>query len=170
MRQTPGAGRYLFSMLRRWAPFALTVALSACGIFSGRCLYELRGATAEGTVLISGSDSAFASVQISEQRDYQPDKDLSWQVRAPALKGKVTAIKLVDQTGAVRYDLGVDESATPQLSGGFVRQSDGANINGFFDLLSSYQAKVVITRDNGTSITIPLNIVRKYDWNRPYCS
>jgi hypothetical protein len=157
-------------MIRRVVVLAMVAILPGCSLLSGRCLYELRSATAEGTIQVSGADSAFASVMISEQRDYEPDKDLSWQVRAPSLKGKVTAIKLVDQAGAVRYDLGVDATASPQLSGGFVRQSDGASINGFFDLLSSYKAKVVITLDTGSSITIPLNIVRKYDWNRPYCS
>jgi len=157
-------------MIRGVAVIAATALVSGCSLLSGRCLYELRSATAEGAVAISSADSAFASVMISEQRDYQPDKDLSWQVRGPSLKGRVTSINLVDQTGAVKYDLGIDAAASPQLSGGFVRQSDGANINGFFDLLSSYQAKVVITLDNGNTVTVPLIIVRKYDWNRPYCS
>ena len=156
-------------MIRRFVVLSLLM-LSGCSILSGRCLYESRSVTAEGTVSITGADSAFASVMIGEQRDYQPDKNLSWQVRGLSLNGKVTRIDLVDQAGTVKYNFTVDPAGGSQLSGGFVRQSEGANINGFFDLLSSTQAKVVITLDDGSSITIPLKSVRQYDWNRPYCS
>jgi hypothetical protein len=149
---------------------AVVTAVAGCSIFSGRCLYETRNVNAEGAIAISGADSAFASVIVSEQRDYQPDKNMSWQVRAPSLKGRVAKIDLVDQDGTVEYNLTVDANQSSQLSGGFVRQSDGANINGFFDILSSANAKVVLTLDSGTSFTIPLVTVRRDDWNRPYCS
>ena len=64
------------------------------------------------------------------------------------------------------------DSNIPSLSSGLVRQSDGATINGIFDLLSSNRAILVITTDLGTkpTVTIPLTVTRKDDWSRPYCS
>lgn len=156
--------------MRCLLPFAIAATLTGCNALSGRCLYELRNANAEGSVSISGTDSAFALVTVSEQRDYQPDKNLSWQVRGPLLKGHVTAITLRDQSGTVKYNFDIDAGGSSQLSGGFVRQSEGADINGFFDMLSSGQAKVIIDRDNGTPVTIPLQRITRDDWNRPFCS
>jgi hypothetical protein len=155
----------------RWilAP-VIAATLGGCSILSGRCLYELRNVNAQGAVAISGADSAFASVIVGEQRDYEPDKTLSWQVRAPSLQGTVTKIELLDQKGTLQYNFTVDAVTSAQLSGGFVHQSEGANINGFFDMLSTTQARVVISLDDGSAITIPLKNVRRDDWNRPYCS
>jgi hypothetical protein len=137
---------------------------------SGRCLYEIRGVNAGGAVAISPTDSATAFIVLSEQRDYQPDKDMSWQIRGNSIKGQVSSITLVDQNGATKFTMPVDATANPALSGGFVRQSEGANLNGLFDVLTTRLAKVVITLNNGTSVTIPLYNITRNDWNRPYCS
>ena len=152
----------------------MTIALlplitASCSALSGRCLYESRQVLAEGAASVNGTDSVHVQLILHEQRDYQPDKDFSWQILGPALKGDVIAIDLKDQTGKVVYTFPLDPATTSQLSGGFVRLSEGAKINGFLDLLSTKLATVVFTTNHGT-VTVPLQNVRVTDWNRPYCS
>ena len=149
---------------------ALMLTFSGCLALSGRCLYETRGVNTSGAILIGAADSVTAYLVLSEQRDYQPDKNMSWQIRGSSLKGQITSITLVDQAGDIRFTMPLDAPSTPQLSGGFVRQSEGANLSGLFDVLASGQAKVVIKRTDGTFITVPLQNITRNDWNRPYCS
>jgi hypothetical protein len=150
------------------APLTIICAaffLSGCSILNGRCLYETRNVSAQGVI---GPVTVFLVEH--EQRDYQPDKDFQWQILGPTVKGDVSEMTLRDATGKVVYTFPLDPATTQQLSGGFVRLSEGAQINGFFDLLSSRHASVVIvTRSNGT-ITIPMQNVTSSDWTRPYCS
>lgn len=149
---------------------ALAPLLGSCSILSGRCLYELRSVIAEGSVRLSGTDSVHVQLIEDEQRDYQPDKNFSWQILGPSLKGDVIAIDLKDETGKVVYTFPLDAATTSQISGGFVRLSEGAKINGFYDLLSTKRATVVMTTKSHGTLTIPLDSVRPTDWNRPYCS
>lgn len=150
---------------------ALPMAASSCMLLSGRCLYELRNVVAEGTLLENNLTIAAAHMVESEQRDYQPDKDFSWQISGEGLKGHVTRITL--QEGAsVRYEFPINDSFRPDLSNGFVRQSEGANLNGFWDLLSDRKGTVVISTDlpSRSTVTLPLLNIQSSDWNRPYCS
>jgi hypothetical protein len=148
--------------------------LSNCMILSGRCLYELRGVGASGSFVFSPTDSVSADVIVDEQRDYEPDKNMSWQIDGPSLKGHVTRVTLEDNSTSPRtlYDFPLAPTSVPMLSNGFVRQSEGANLNGLFDLLGSKRALIVIRTDQPSrpSVTVPLTTVRKDDWNRPYCS
>ena len=151
------------------APLALL--FNNCMLLSGRCVYELRNVNAEGTLVENNVIVAAASVMESEQRDYQPDKDMNWQITGSVLKGHVRKITL-QEGSTVRYEFPIDDAARPSLSSGFVRQSEGANLNGFFDLLTDRKGTVVITTDipSRSTVTIPLLNIQSSDWNRPYCS
>jgi len=148
--------------------------VSGCSILSGRCLYELRNAQAFGSVSLGGTDSLTASIIETEQRDYQPDKDMSWQIVAPALKGHVQKIVLLESGTATTpsYEFPVAGENVSPLSNGFVSQSGGANLNGFYDLLTSGNAVIRITTDipGKSQVDLVLKNVQKTDWNRPYCS
>jgi hypothetical protein len=150
---------------------ALPLAASNCMLLSGRCLYEIRSVLVEGRALENNVMIAAAHLIESEQRDYQPDKDFSWQITGETLKGHVTRITL-QEGSAIRYEFPIMDSSRPDLSSGFVRQSEGANVNGFWDLLSDRNAAIVITTDvpSRSTVTIPLLDVRSDDWSRPYCS
>ena len=150
---------------------ALPIAASNCMLLSGRCLYELRNVVADGSVLENGVTLASAHLVESEQRDYQPDKDFSWQIMGESLKGHVTRMTLQEGT-EIRYEFPMVDSSRPDLSSGFVRQSEGANINGFWDLLTDRKGTVVISTDlpSRSTVTIPLLNIQSSDWTRPYCS
>ena len=151
------------------APAALF--FTNCTLLSGRCLYELRNVNAQGSLIENSITIATAQIVETEQRDYQPDKDMSWQVIGEALKGHVQKITL-QEGSTVRYEFPVEDASRPALSTGFVRQSEGANLNGFWDLLSDRKGSVVIITDiqSRPSIFIPLQSIESSDWSRPYCS
>jgi hypothetical protein len=153
---------------------AAPLVFSSCSLLSGRCLYETRYVNAEGQVLENNLEIAYAQLVHHEQRDYQPDKDFTWQIRGAGLKGHVTRITLRDNAApsTVVYEFPIHADPIMPLASGFVRQSEGANINGFFDLLSSRRAIIVITTDlpQRPTVTIALTNVTRDDWTRPYCS
>ncbi len=172
--QRPIQPPWLEVLLKLRSLMALAAApliFSNCGLLSGRCLYELRNVVAEGSLVENNVTIAVAHLVESEQRDYQPDKDFSWQITGETLKGHVTKITLQDGA-SIRYEFPVEDPSRPALSVGFVRQSEGANINGFWDFLSDRKGTVVITTDlpSRSSVTVPLLNVQSSDWNRPYCS
>ena len=147
---------------------------SGCNVLSGPCLYELRNAQAFGGVSLGETDSLTANIVETEQRDYQPDKDMSWQILAPALKGHVQRIVLLENGTSTtpKYEFPVAPETAAALSSGFVSQSAGADINGFYDLLTSGNAVIRVTTDiaGKTQIDLVLQHVQMTDWNRPYCS
>ena len=147
---------------------------SNCMLLNGRCLYELRNAYVTGSIATSGADSASAMLVQSEQRDYEPDRNFSWQILGPDLKGHVQRMVLLETetSSSVRYDFPLHPSTIPALSTGFVRASEGASLDGIFDLLASGKAVVRITTDipDKPVVVIPLNHVDRSDWSRPYCS
>ena len=152
----------------------MCLAASNCMLLSGRCVYELRGVNTSGSALITSSDSVHAEVIVDEQRDFEPDKNMSWQITGPSLKGHVTRITLEDNSASPRtlYDFPLAPASVPMLSNGFVRQSEGANLNGFFDLLGANRGFIIIRTDLAAQaiLTIRLLTIFKSDWNRPYCS
>jgi hypothetical protein len=127
-----------------------------------------------GSVMTSVTDSASATLVASEQRDYQPDKNFSWQVLGPDLRNHVQKIVLLGSAtaSAPRYEFPLDPPASSQLSGGFVRETEGAKLDGMFELLSSANAVVRVTTDlpDKSIVVIPLSHVQREDWSRPYCS
>ena len=156
------------------ALIALPLVFSDCMLLSGRCIYELRNVNAQGRVLENNVEVAHAQLVLGEQRDHEPNKNFSWLIAAPELKGHTTRITLRDNAAPsiVLYEFPIRPEAQTLLASGSVAQSEGANVNGFFDLLSSRRAIVVITTDlaQRATVTIPLVDVARDDWSRPYCS
>jgi len=150
------------------------LATSGCMALSGRCIYELRGVSANGQVVQAPGDTVSAEVIVGEQRDADPNKTMSWMIRGSSLKGRVQSITLHDETNMsqVLYTFPLTASTFPPLSNGTVSQNQGANINGFFDVLAGSRGIILITTDipgRGT-VQFRLNVTSKSDWNRPYCS
>jgi hypothetical protein len=143
-------------------------------LFSGRCLYESRGVNAAGSVATSTSDSASAILVEGEQRDYEPDRNMSWQILGADLKNHVQSIALLESATAStpRFTFPLHPSTIPPLSSGFVRESEGTDLRGMFDVLSSGKAVIRIATDlsDNSTVVIPLTVIQRNDWSRPYCS
>ena len=160
--------------LRLFLVLSASIGTSGCALLSGRCLYETRGVDVSGSVVTSATDSASAMLVNGEQRDYEPDRNLSWQILGEDLKNHVQAIVLLETAtaSASRFNFPLNPSTIPPLSSGFVRESDGTDLRGMFDVLSSGKAVIRITTDlpEKASVVIPLTHVQRFDWSRPYCS
>ena len=142
-------------------------------LLSGRCLYEIRGVNAAGSVATSATDSASALLVDSEQRDYEPDRNMSWQILGADLKNHVQSIALLETAtaSAPRFSFPLHPPTIPPLSSGFVRESESTDLRGLFDILSSGKAVIRVTTDlAGNAVLIPLIRVERSDWSRPYCS
>ena len=150
------------------------LATSGCLLMSGRCIYELRGVVANGQTVQAAGDTVSAEVIVGEQRDSDPNKTMSWMIRGAALKGRVLSITLRDESNPsqVLFTFPLTTSTFPPLSNGTTSQNEGANLNGFFEVLTGSRAIVVITTDipGRETVQLRLNVTSKSDWNRPYCS
>lgn len=167
------AGLEVLLIRRAFLLAPLLAFCAGCSALSGRCLYETRNVIAVGNFTEGATIIANAHMTVREQRDYQPDKNFMWQITGATLKGHVTRIILQDNAPSpkVYYDFPLD-AAPQQLSGGYIVQSTGANINGFFDLLANNRAVIVISTDipGRETISFPAPAADVSDWNRPYCS
>jgi hypothetical protein len=143
-------------------------------LLSGRCVYELRGVVGNGQLIQALGDTVSAEVVLGEQRDSDPNKTMSWMIRGSAIKGRAQSITLRDEANPSQalFTFPLNTSDFPPLSNGAVAQSEGANLNGLFEVLAGSRGIVVITTDIPGRQTIPLklNVTSKSDWNRPYCS
>jgi hypothetical protein len=159
--------------------FALPLMLlsaSGCLALSGRCLFESRNVITRGSVVEAGDTTLAAELIVGEQRDFEPDKDFHWQITGIRFVGHVQSISFVDNAAksTMLFDLPVFTGQQPTflVSSGAVTQSNGANLNGFFDILSKGRGLLLIRTDlpGKALIEVPLPVYQQQDWTRPYCS
>jgi hypothetical protein len=163
-------------MARSVAPYlVLTAMVSGCHIFDlDSCLYELRSVEVAGQLNEGGAELLFASVNVGEQRDYQPDKNMLWLIRSAPLLGHVTSATLKDEAdeSKILYNFPISTtSQTDRISSGYVAQVSGANLNGFFEVLSGDRAIIEVKTDvpgKGTLRILPEKVFDQ-DWTRPKC-
>jgi hypothetical protein len=158
---------------------ALLTALlstSGCLLFSGRCIYELRNVITRGVITENGAETFNAELIVGEQRDHEPDKDFHWQITGATMVGHVQSISFVDKNAksTVLYELPLFTGQQPAflISSGAVRQSGGAKLNGFFDILAKGRGLLIVRTDlpGKAVIEVPLPVESYQDWSRPYCS
>ena len=69
-----------FIRLATYVGFVLSA--SGCRILEfDSCLYELRGVEGAGTITEGATEILYGRLNLLEQRDYQDDKSLIWEVR-----------------------------------------------------------------------------------------
>src|SRR5215211_3859040 len=140
------------------------MSTSSCLLFSGRCIYETRNVITRGIISENGAAILTAEVIVGEQRDSDPDKDFHWQITGATLVGHVQSISFVDNTAKskVLYELPLFTGSVPNflISSGAVRQTEGAKLNGFFDVLAKGRGLLLIRTDlTGKSIIeVPLAV------------
>jgi hypothetical protein len=137
------------------------------------CLYELRAIGATGTALSSEPDYLKASITVGEQRDYQPDKNMSWSLMGAAAKSHVTSATFRDAADESKplYVFQTGGPAPEIVSSGFVTQREGASLNGFFDILAGGRGIVDVRTDIPGRETLRITLVKQsqQDWYRPKC-
>ena len=160
--------------LRRIAScVALVLFASGCRLLDfDSCLYELRGVEAAGTISEGGSELLYGRLNLVEQRDYQPEKSLIWQVRGAPLKGHVASavFRDADQSKTL-FVLTLLPASTGDIAGGTANQSGGADLNGFYDVLAANRGVIDVRTDlpGRDSIRLPITKTFQENWYRPKC-
>ena len=161
---------------RRVAPYLILAAVvGGCRLFEfDDCLYEIRSVEVTGQLAENGAELLFVSVNVSEQRDYQPDKNMLWLVRSAPLLGHVTSATLKDAAdeSKILYNFPINTiSQSDRISSGYVTETSGANLTGIFDVMSGDRAIVEVKTDiagKGTLRVLPARVFDQ-DWTRPKC-
>jgi hypothetical protein len=149
----------------------LLVLVGGCSILDfDSCLYELRATEASGQLLEGTSEVLYARVNIGEQRDHQPDKSMLWELRGTPLQGHVTSAVFRDAA---------DESKTlftfpltgGGISSGYVTETGGANLNGFFEVVAAGRGVVNVRTDIAGRESLRVTLAKTFqnDWYRPKC-
>jgi hypothetical protein len=117
-----------------------------------------------------GAELLYGRVNIGEQRDYQPDKSMVWELRGPSLQGHVTLAALRDAADESKT-LYVFPPTGGGISSGFVTQNGGANLNGFFEVLAAGRAVIDVRTDIPGRESLRLIPTKTFqqDWTRPKC-
>lgn len=159
----------------RFLPLAL-IALSGCAYFD-RCNYEIRSVQASGEANSNGTQMAAAQIVLSEQRGSDPDRSLYWIITGVNVKGHVVSAVFKDSSdpSTVLLSLPLSAPAQASVSEGTKSDKTGANLTGFFDLVSAGRGMLEIQTDlyaidGNNVITVPVTVTQKQDWVRPNCS
>ncbi|HUQ99997.1 MAG TPA: hypothetical protein VM166_11125 [Gemmatimonadaceae bacterium] len=115
-----------------------------------------------------------AKINLSEQRESDPSKDLYWAISGPGLKGHITSAELKDaeNLSGVLLSLPVGPADRPLISENAVSTRQGLNLSGLWEVLSANRGVIELRTDlpSRALITIPLTVTDKQNWTRPYCS
>lgn len=161
------------SLFRFAIGVGFSLSVSACRLLDfDSCLYELRGVEAAGTISEAGSELLYGRLNLLEQRDYQPEKSLIWQVRGAPLRGHVTSavFRDVDQSKTL-FVLTLTSAPASDIAGGSASQSDGADLNGFYEVLAANRGVIDVRTDLPGRDSIRLSTTKTFqeDWYRPKC-
>ena len=154
-------------------PIAL-LGLSGCMLLNGKCTYETRYLHASGRIDEGGSEFLSAEVDASEDRGSFSNKFMQWRVTGPPLKGHVrsAAFKDASDPSVVLLDLPIADANRAELSQSGADQQSGANLDGFFAIISAGRGIIELETDltSRPTVTLPLTTTRHQDWVRPNCS
>ena len=163
-------------IVRRLAPYLLIASIAGgCRLFDfDSCLYEVRSVEVTGSLSDNAGELLFGSISVSEQRDYQPDKNMLWLIRSAPLLGHVTSATLKDFSDDTKILYNFPINTTSQLdriSSGYVTETSGANLNGIFDVLSGDRAVIEVKTDVPGKATLRILPAKGFDqdWTRPKC-
>lgn len=152
----------------------LVVSASGCRLLDfDSCLYELRGVEGAATITEGGSEFLYGRVNLLEQRDYRADKSVIWEVRGTPLKGHVISVAFRDVANPSKTLLAIPllSPTITAIAGGSMSESEGANLNGFFDVLAADRGVIDVRTDISGRDSIRLSLTKTFqaDWYRPKC-
>jgi len=151
---------------------AIVAGLCGChSIAGGTCQYALRSIEAAGQVTEGSNVLLYAKLDITEQRDFLPNKSMSWLIQGATLKGHVTSAVLRDagNPSQVLFTFQAASPSQPELSQGYADERLGANLSGLFDVTGAGRAMVDLRTDipGRESISVIPVIVFNNDWHHP---
>ncbi|HEX2722394.1 MAG TPA: hypothetical protein VHM24_05715 [Gemmatimonadaceae bacterium] len=151
----------------------LPFGLHGCLILSGRCNYELRNVSVTGQLIAAPGDTLSARMNVMEHRDSDPNKTIDWLITGSVVQ-QVTSATLRDNANSSRIVFSFPVTNAPRVTilQGFAMETQGANVNGIYDLLAAGRGFLRLETNvaGRATIDVPLTVSQREDWFRPYCS
>lgn len=161
-------------MPRHPAPLLRTIALigwsllAACNPY--QCSYETRFVGTTGTTSGASGSVIVTSVNFRQYHDDGPvPSDLTWNIRGEGLASPAIGLVLRNASGQSVLSLSMSSTSAVSMTATSAATITGADRDRMFELLASGAGVVVLTLQNGNTISVPLGVASQDDWHHPEC-
>src|SRR5678815_1367205 len=158
-------------MPRRPTRFCRALALIGASLFAAacnpyQCTYETRFVGTDGTTNGASGTVIVTSVNFRQYHDDGPvPSDLTWNIRGEGLASPATGLVLRSSAGQSLLSLSMSTTSSVSMTATIA----GADRDRMFELLASGAGVVVLTLQNGSTISVPLRVASQEDWHHPEC-
>ncbi len=162
------------SMLQRPLQLARTIvvagSLSAAACNPYACSYETRFVGTTGTSSSANGTLIVTSLNFRQFHDDGPvPSDLTWNIRGEGLASPATSLTFQTASGQSVMPLSMSSTSSVSMTANNAATITGADRDRMYDLLGSGTVVVVLTLQNGTTITAPVHVASQDDWHHPDC-
>ena len=148
----------------------LGASLLAAGCNPYACTYETRFVGTTGTTSGASGTVIVTYVNFRQYHDNGPvPSDLTWNIRGEGLSSAATALMLRTATGQTVLSLSMSSTSEVSMTATSSSTITGADRDRMFELLGSGAGVVVLTLQNGSTISVPLRVASQDDWHHPDC-
>ena len=155
-------------LVRAIALLGTLVAAGACNPYA--CTYETRFI---GTAATTSGVNGTLIVTYVNFRQYHDDgpvpSDLTWNIRGEGLASPATGLTLKRADGQSVMSLSMSSTSAVSMTAQSAATITGADRDKMFELLASGAGVVILTLQNGSTITVPLRVASQEDWHHPDC-
>ena len=155
-------------LVRTIALLGSLAAVEACNPY--QCTYETRSI---GTAATTSGVNGTLIVTYVNFRQYHDDgpvpSDLTWNIRGEGLASPATGLTLKRADGQSVMSLSMSSTSAVSMTAQSAATITGADRDRMFELLASGAGVVVLTLQNGSTITVPLRVASQEDWHHPEC-
>ena len=162
-------------MPRRPTRFSRALALIGASLFAAacnpyQCTYETRFVGTDGTMSVASGTVTVTSVNFRQYHDDGPvASDLTWNIRGEGLASPATGLVLRNSAGQSVLSLSMSSTSAVSMTATSAATIAGADRDRMFELLASGAGVVVLTLQNGSTISVPLRVASQEDWHHPEC-
>jgi hypothetical protein len=142
--------------------------LAACNPY--QCSYETRFVGTTGTTSGANGTVIVTSVNFRQYHDDGPvPSDLTWNVRGEGLSSPASGLVLRNANGQSVLSLSMSSTSAVSMTATSAATITGADRDRMFELLASGAGVVVLTLQNGSTVSVPLGVASQDDWHHPEC-
>jgi len=147
---------------------AASLSSAACNPYA--CTYETRFVGTAGTVSGVNGTLIVTSLNFRQYHDDGPvPSDLTWNIRGEGLASPASALTLQIAGGQSVLSLSMSSTSSVSMTANSAATITGADRDRIFELLASGAGVVVLTLQNGATITVPARVASQDDWHHPEC-
>lgn len=145
-----------------------SLCAAACNPYA--CTYETRFVGTAGTTAGANGSLIVTSLNFRQYHDDGPvPSDLTWNVRGEGLASPATGLTLKSADGQTVLSLSMSSTSAVSMTAMSSATISGADRDRMFELLGSGAGVVILTLQNGSTISTPLRVASQEDWHHPEC-